>query len=358
MTVYPSPPQKRRELDICNVIFCLLVILIHILAEPVTYYRHDSIHYALVLGPWRLSSYVVQGFLFLAGVKTFIHNKSPSDPFSYKKYAYGRLQRVVFPYLAAALLFSVYYLAIRQVPSSVGAWLLDVLTGRLVGHFYFVPVICQFYVLIPWWRRIVYHSSAVLSMLTSLLIMLLCKLYLPDVLTLLIGGTFSDNALLCTTYLFYFIAGCFCGKYYEHFRAYLRQNSLSVYIGFGICAVINWIFIVLNGREIYCAPWLEMFHVLYCIFAILASLALADHFSVKHSVSSFLCQSINRHSYTIYLLHPLAIFLCNNVCTVLGITSLSLRLMIRLVFTYIFSVFILGYLAERLRIRLCKNEIK
>ncbi len=342
MTIYPGVSDKRRELDLCNVVFCALVILIHVLAEPVSLYRRDSVLYALVLGPWRLSAFVVQGFLFLAGVKAFLRNKSPSDPFSLSQYYFGRLRRVVLPYLGAAVLFSVYLGAMGQLHETAGAWWGDVLTGRLVGHLYFVPVICQFYLLIPLWRQMVYRGNAVMSLLTSLMLMLLCKLYLPDVITLLSGRTFTYNAVLCTTYLFYFVAGCFCGRYYEHFRAYLRHHARSVYIGGGICALINWIFIVLNGRAIYQAPWLEAFHVLYCIYAILTSFALADRYALKHRDTPKILQSVNRHSYAIYLLHPLFIFLINGFLGTCGIHSLSLRLAIRLVLTYFLSVFLIA----------------
>ena len=95
LTVYPEVSKKRRELDVCNVAFCVLVILIHVLAEPVTQYRQDSVLYVLALGPWRLSAFVVQGFLFLAGVKLFVTRKSQSDPFSYSQFYLGRLYRAV-----------------------------------------------------------------------------------------------------------------------------------------------------------------------------------------------------------------------------------------------------------------------
>lgn len=340
MTVYPEMQKKRRELDVCNVVFCILVILIHVLAEPVTQYRHDNILYALALGPWRLSAFVVQGFLFLAGVKMFLTHKSSGDPFSYQRFYFGRLRRVVIPYLCAALVFTAYLYWLGQAPHSLSAWLCEVLTGRLIGHFYFVPVICQFYLLVPLWRHMVYRGSAILSLLISLLTMLLCKLYLPDVLSLISGAEFTDNAVLCTTYLFYFVAGCYCGKYYEHFRVSLRTHARAVYTGWAICAIINWVFIVLNGRGIYYAPWLEMFHVLYCMYAILGSLSLADRYAARHRSSPAWMQAVNRQSYLIYLLHPLCIFFVNGIFGALGLYSVSMRLVIRAAAVYFLSVFL------------------
>ena len=359
LTVYPEVSKKRRELDVCNVAFCVLVILIHVLAEPVTQYRQDSILYVLVLGPWRLSAFVVQGFLFLAGVKLFVTRKSQSDPFSYSQFYLGRLYRVVLPYLCAALLFTAYLYRLGQAPTSLSGWIGDVLTGRLVGHLYFVPVICQFYLLVPLWRRMVYRGSAVLSLLSSLILMLLCKLYLPDVLTIITGAEFADNAVLCTTYLFYFIAGCFCGRYYEHFRVSLRTHAKAVYVGWAVCAAVNWVFIVLNGRGIYYAPWLEGFHVLYCIYAILGSLSLADRFAARHRKFPVWLQAVNSQSYLIYLLHPLYIFLVNGFLGKACIHSISLRLVIRMAAVYVVSA-LLAVPFDRVakRVKDSKNKTK
>jgi len=60
---------KKAELSFLNILFCALVILIHVLSEPITHLEKESLAYAVVFFPWRLSAFVVQGFVFLAGVK-------------------------------------------------------------------------------------------------------------------------------------------------------------------------------------------------------------------------------------------------------------------------------------------------
>ena len=75
--------KKKTELSFLNVFFCALVILIHVLSAPVTQLEKQSVQYALVFFPWRLSAFVVQGFIFLAGLKMAL---GFSKPVKYGKY--------------------------------------------------------------------------------------------------------------------------------------------------------------------------------------------------------------------------------------------------------------------------------
>lgn len=64
--------EKRNrlpELSYLNLTFCILVALIHILSEPVSSLDRSSLQYFVVMIPHRLSSFVVQGFIFLSGLK-------------------------------------------------------------------------------------------------------------------------------------------------------------------------------------------------------------------------------------------------------------------------------------------------
>ena len=60
--------KRLAELSYLNLLLCLLVIFIHVSAEPVSRLNRDSLQYLVVVVPWRLSAFVVQGFFFLSGV--------------------------------------------------------------------------------------------------------------------------------------------------------------------------------------------------------------------------------------------------------------------------------------------------
>ena len=82
--------EKRREIDFANVFLCLLVMLIHILSKAVSALDRTSLQFAAVYIPSRLSSFVVQGFIFLSAVKYFMRYKDGG--FDYVGFIKARLK--------------------------------------------------------------------------------------------------------------------------------------------------------------------------------------------------------------------------------------------------------------------------
>ncbi len=332
IVTYTVPPQSRRreELSVCNVFFCLLVLFIHTAAEPVDGYLRDSLPYFFAVGFWRLSSFVVQGYFFLSGIKLFLGRKKESAG----RFYLGRLRRVLLPYAAVFCLFALYFVPTGALKLTAGDFLWNLLTGKLCGHFYYVILILQFYLLTPFLQRVLPKTDPVLGCITSLLVMVLCKLYLPDGIAFLTGQPFGDNGLLFTSYLFYFIAGAYCGLAYDRFRILLDRYRFSLLITWALLGAVNWIFIWLNGRGIYYAPWLEIFHVLYCIYAIMGSLSLGYLLREKKPFQTKFFRLADKWSYHVYLIHPLVIFAGNSIFYRLGLQSLTLRFGLRALLVY------------------------
>jgi len=107
--------QRRGELSMASVIFMMLVIFIHTASEGVSGYRVDSMQFVLLQSLHRLSSFVVQGFLFLSGLKLFLPSKKP---FSYQKFYLSRLKRVLLPYLLVFSLIYVYSIFTNRISPS------------------------------------------------------------------------------------------------------------------------------------------------------------------------------------------------------------------------------------------------
>lgn len=333
-----SGTKKRRELSVCNVVFCLLVLFIHISAEPVTLYDKQSVLYIATLSLWRLSSFVVQGFLFLSGVKLFLPT---TRRFSYRKFYLSRLKRVVLPYIAAFVLFYLFFLATGAVEANPLDAARRLALGDLTAHFYFVVVIVQFYLLMPLWRAMAKRGSPLLSVVTSLLLMAILKQYLPEILRVLFGvADFPHNSRLFTSYLFFFILGVFCGEHYERFWKALREQKKAVIVGWILTAFVNCVFIYWNSVGVYYAQWLDNFHILYCFLSILLSLLAAERISVlerRRGRLATLITRIDEASYTVYLVHPLFIFLFDRVARRVGIESVSLRYLLRFIVVYALS---------------------
>lgn len=337
----PVRNKKRDELSLCAVIFCLLVIFIHISAEPVTSYRTDSILFILTLSLQRLSSFVVQGFLFLSGVKLFLRFRADgSDGFSYGKFYLSRLKRVVLPYLAAVVLFYAYDLVMGLKTFSLPDLIRHVFLGDLVSHFYFVVIICQFYLLIPLWRLMAKHANPIITLICTLILMMILKQHLPEILQVFGAPWFEHNHRLFTSYVFYFVLGVFAGLHYDRFLAILREQTGFLAAAWLVTAVVNCLFLYWINIGKYYPLWLENLHILYCFLSILLTLAAADRIchtdfcrSRLHSAVSL----VDKASYHIYLIHPIFIFIADQVMLGVGIDSVSLRYLIRFVVVYALS---------------------
>lgn len=101
--------QKRKsEITLFSLLMCVLVIFIHVTSWTLTAMDRTSVKYLLLLFPWRLSAFVVQGFVFLSGVRLFLSAK----PFDYGRFLRGRIRRIVFPYLAWVAIYYACFIAI------------------------------------------------------------------------------------------------------------------------------------------------------------------------------------------------------------------------------------------------------
>ena len=181
--------DRKIEISASSVIFMILVIFTHVVAEAVSKYQTDSSIFVIAQSAHRLSAFVVQGFVFLSGLKLFL----PSDkPFSYKKFYLSRITRVVIPYILAFAIFYLYTWYAGYINPSVSHFFTEMLTGGLIGHFYFIAIICQFYLLMPLWRWMS-RKDPILVLPICLLLMIVFKSAVPEIATVL-GHTFELNA--------------------------------------------------------------------------------------------------------------------------------------------------------------------
>lgn len=327
--------QKQIELDSASIIFMLLVIFIHVAAECVTKYNTRSVQFAIMCSAHRLSSFVVQGFIFLSGLKLFLPR---SEKFSYSRFYISRFRRVVIPYVIAFLIFVAYFLVTGRINFDPIYLIKSFITGGMVGHFYFVAIICQFYILIPVWRFIAARCSPLLSVFTSLIVMMICNSYLPEIIKQISGAELTLNSHLFTSYLFYFICGIFAGCHYSDFCQLLKQRFMEITFLFVISGVIDCILIWVIRNGLYYPVWADNFHVIYCTFAILFTISVSLKLKDRNSIPNVMINRLSEISYYVYLIHPLFIFVCESLLARAGINSLSLRFILKSLFTYTLSI--------------------
>lgn len=315
--------KRKNELSLLNIIFCLLVIFIHIASAPIAGLSKESWQYGVLFVPWRLSSFVVQGFIFLSGLKMFLKD----DNESYKKYYATRFNKVVVPYIFAVVLFYGYFLDRGYFGFNAKELLGHMLFGDLVAHFYFVIAIVQFYLLKPLWKIVTEKVSPGIGITVSVVLMILSKYIFAD---------FVNNDRFFTTYIAYWIMGCYAGKYYDAFLESAKKYKKAYICVFFIVAIIE---AVVSYRQFVYGGmvFLEELHILYSISAILFTLCIALKFGdgiMKRKIFG----RIDNASYYIYLIHPLIIFIVNENLLNWGITDIGTGFVIRGVVTYLVSV--------------------
>ena len=101
-------PKRKSEIALFSLLMCVLVIFIHVTSWTLTAMDRTSVKYLLLLFPWRLSAFVVQGFVFLSGVRLFLSAK----PFAYGQFLRGRVRRILLPYLVWVAVYYAYFIRI------------------------------------------------------------------------------------------------------------------------------------------------------------------------------------------------------------------------------------------------------
>ena len=322
-------PNRKNELSLMNVILCLFVIFIHAASNAVTYADRASLQYALLFPVWKLASCAVPGFFFLAGVKLAL---GLEKPFSYPKYLLGRLKRVVLPYIAAAVIFELYF-CVSGIGQS-GNFFALLLSGNLEAHFYFVITIVQFYLTAPVWRLLAKKLDSGVRVAAALVIAYFLSLifgqYLADFLILFDNSrVFPYCDRIFTTYLFWWVAGLAAGRYYDKVRAEALRSFIPALVIFLPAAILDgWLAYIHTAKKAG-IWWLETAHTFDVVTAIIFLFALCTKLADSSVVK--LALPLDRVSYQVYLFHPLFLYFADELCKRPGV-SILFSLIVRLLF--------------------------
>lgn len=336
-------PAKNRkpELSWLNVLFCLLVVFIHVASHPVSTLDKASWQYLSVLIPQRLAFVAVPGFFLLSGVKLFLREDEPAP---LVPYYVKRAKTVLLPYLIAVAVYYFYFVWRGYFPFHPGDLVRYWLLGNVSSHFYFVVALLQFILLVPLWRLVVRRYDPVLVLPFALGISWLCARHLGSFLALLFPGLeFPYSDRVCFTYLIYYLAGCYIGKNYPAFLRLLDKNRTLIWFLFGIFTLGDGGLsaLLFTGRAP--VPYLEEVHIGYQMSAILFLFWLAARWRDRPLPRPV--RALDSVSYLVYLYHGLTITVFQSLAARLGIQSIGIQFLLRILFVY--SVTIGGCLLWR-----------
>lgn len=328
--------KSKQEIIFANVLMCLLVVFIHISSSAVSTLEKNSIQYIAVMVPWRLSAFVVQGFIFLSALKIFIKQEPVTN---YKRYYISRIKTIIFPYTIWVVLYYLYFCNHGYFSFNLNHLLKNMVLGTLVSPFYFIVVIVQFYALLPLWQWLYKRFNPVSILFFSLLITVLCGQFLPKAISLITGGySFAYNDRLLTTYFLYWSMGAICGIHYEQFTLWFTEKLKIIALGFILFACIDiYLSFKVFVHGIY-VPNLETIHIFYCVAAILLTMAVGVRIKPKPIILA-----INSISYPIYLAHCYVLIRVNDILATQGIQDIGKSYAIR--FFTVYTTTITGCLA-------------
>lgn len=296
--------MRNREISFVNVVLCLLVMWIHICSVAVTGLPKENISFFGVYVPWRLSAFVVQGFIFLSALKYF----RKEGAFSYGSFLWGRIRKIGVPYVIAVIISYLGLIDLGYYTFDAGFLGESLLLGNMIAPFYFIIIIFQFYILMPLWRKMTEKVDFWVAVLASVMLMRLFHGGLPAMIGMISPGTeFIYNDRVFTSYLAYWVLGCYAGKYYDRFLEGIRKNQGVLLTGFVIFVLTDGLLSYANNRGFFRVSFLEDVHTLYVFCAILFLFWIGK--KVADRVMAWkVVQGIDRMSFYLYLYHGIFLY--------------------------------------------------
>lgn len=325
--------RKITEISVFEFFLCMFVILIHLLSEGVDAFPKWSFFSVLFSSLTRLTTFAVPGFVFTSAVKLF-YKYGDSRYFSYHKFLWGRLKKILFPYIFAVI---VYYAVLVWVLNTYvfdpDQFLGFLISGNISAQFYFVILILQFYLLMPIWLAFSRVKSKVFSgvlILVSFVITILSRMYFPYT---------AGIAKIFPSYLIFWILGTYVGIYYEEFETLIKQNKWLINIGWLILATTHCILSYMQYGGLIAYEFSAIIVVFFCFFSIFGFYSYARELTLSlERRGKGLLTSISQASYDIYLWHCLIILVLYRVLTEWEIDHILTRFSIAFVVTYGISI--------------------
>lgn len=292
-----AAPGRIASLDLYRALAILAVVGIHVTGHALP---------SLLSGEWtavalvnRALQFAVPAFLTLSAflnVRPLIRHRGIGE------YARKRGLRALWPYVLWSLLYALF--RFREDPGGLTleqlrAWLL---TGNAYYHLYFLLVVVQLYVLLPFvaWlfrKRPTFGETAIVTVFVQLAVFLLNRRY----------GWFPEPGSVILWYLPSVAMGCWLATRADRLGAVTRHSArlalvvtiaaAAVYLPQGLALVGNQ---PLNAFIIQASLWV------YAPGAAFLLLALSER--MAGSPVSRLLDPVGARSLEIYLVHPLVIW--------------------------------------------------
>lgn len=321
--------NRIAELDVVRAVAAVAVVMIHVTAAPLVSYPVDSpsfLAYSLI-NQW--SRFSIPAFVLLSGLALELaYGREKSV--NWGRYFARRLRSVGVPYL---IWCAVYVLFRTRVEGTWGQlperYLRSVVDGTAMYHLYFIVLIFQFYLLYPLLRplarsRWLGPATAVALVLNGFLMWDAYYGFLLDQA----GPAWMQSVLRWRFQLFpwwagYFMAGLWMASQRDHLVAWTRR-WLWPLLG-ASCGLFGWMMVeymgvMTRGAAVgFAASGFRPSAYLYSLAATASLIGLGNWLIVMCGLIGRAVLAFGRHSFGIYLVHPLLLEFAVRVLQPLGL---------------------------------------
>lgn len=266
------------------------------------YDQRGSLPYYVLLVIQQLAEFSVPAFLFISGFFT-AYAASGNPPVLRWKVVKARIGNLLWPYCIWSLaIFAGDWL--QGIHYSLLEYLRRLAVGDATAAYFYVPLLCQFYLLSPLIARfgktrgglLVGLSAAIQLVATVLLYLPLFGVDLP--------GVIYNNPWLFIWYAAYFPLGVVCAFYYSRLKPWLARVKWGLLVAAFVMGVLS----VLESEALYCATlnygWARGLSKYSSILYAMAFLLLFIAFDEIPIPFTKAINWIGTKSYGLYLLHP------------------------------------------------------
>jgi len=302
--------------------------MIHILSESIEYYQPGTVASVIFFSLSRMLTFAVPGFVFSAGIK-FAH-KYEYSAFNYLSFIKGRILKIFIPYLFCAIIYYLYFtFYCKYFSFNIGEFVLAVFDGSIAAPFYFIVFMMQIYILSPLILFFYRSFPAKLGIMLALAITLI---------TLYLTKDNPNSNKIFLNYFLYWIIGCYVGIDFRNKREKIKQKKLFFLIPGVVLTILYVIFSYLRFLGTYESFLTDIIKVAYCAFVPLTYL------SFMPRTVGYFAEEFSAATFYVFLIHCLVIFEIQHIMDVLRISSIALRLVVLIIFTYTISILLsVGY---------------
>lgn len=330
---------KSYEISLITPILCLAVVFGHVTSHAIQNLNKASFQFVAIYIFWRLAHSAVPTFIALSAAKMCLKYKDTKfDLKLYLNFIKGRIINIYIPYLIWIMIFYIYFCAIEYFSFNLVDYFWYVIRGNIAAPFYFIVVIMQFYIFMPFWLYIVKKYNVIFIISMAMLIMITLIYDLPSLLNMLFGVDFKYNDRIFTSYLLYWICGCYVGIYYDKFRLFIKENKNIITICFIITSVLDIVLSYLQYSGIQRFMSLETIRVFHCIFTILFLFRVFSNYDRKNNILTSILYNINKCSFYIYLSHCFVIDIINNTFEKNDVKDIGVTFVVRFILTYSITI--------------------